>query len=291
MNPFNLTGPEFLVFYGVTLVFAVAAVCIVRQLLRRGSVVPTARRHDLDPFELAYLAGGPVRTVQAALVSLVNRKAVTVAADGKLTANATIGGLSPAEAVVHEAVTLFSNTVFGKIVLRARTGLQKIEDQLIGAGLLVPPATRSLATLVGVIVMLAVLVVGIAKVLVGLDRHKNVGFLVLGCFVTFIVMIVFAAKKLRRTPAGDAALNEWTSRNERLRLATTPRQDDQLMLGVALFGPALLAGTALADLQRPISPPGAGTSWDGGGSSCGGSSCGGSSCGGGGCGGCGGGGD
>src|SRR5262249_41231747 len=106
MNPLNLNGPDFLLFYGITLAAAIFAVVFVRQVLGRGNVAPTgARGHDLDPFEVAYLAGGPARTVQAALVALANRKAVVAGPGNQLSAGqGDPGTTSVAETAVLRAV-------------------------------------------------------------------------------------------------------------------------------------------------------------------------------------------
>lgn len=292
MNPLNLPGPQFLLFYGLVFTAALVAAAFVRRSAKGPGGMTGARPIDLSPYELASLAGGPVRAVQAALVSLVNRKAIEVAAKGAL---AVVDGRRPAdpvEAAIHKALRQ-SPGRFGGVLRAARPEVQAIDDRLAGAGLLVPGGTRFVTTFVSAGLMAAVLALGVAKVVVGAQRDKPVGFLIVGCLLPFFGAMIYLTNPVRRTRAGDAAVNDGNRRHQKLRTDAKARTGDDLMLAVALFGPTLLAGTALADLQAPLRPPsGGGGDGSSSSSSCGGSSCGGSSCGGGGgCGGCGGGGD
>ena len=70
MNPFDLSGPEFLVFY-----LSLAAVVIGALVLwRRASESAGAPKIDLaDPYLIAYLRGGENEALRVALVSLIDR--------------------------------------------------------------------------------------------------------------------------------------------------------------------------------------------------------------------------
>jgi uncharacterized protein (TIGR04222 family) len=70
VNPFDLRGPEFLLFY-----FILSAVVIVALvLIRRASESGTAPKLDLaDPYLVAHLRGGENEVLRVALVSLIDR--------------------------------------------------------------------------------------------------------------------------------------------------------------------------------------------------------------------------
>src|SRR5581483_11128312 len=76
MNIFDLRGPEFLEFYLTLLVIAFPAAVLLRWLLRGPGGAPPERALKMDPFEIAYLAGGKEMAVNAALASLLQRETV-----------------------------------------------------------------------------------------------------------------------------------------------------------------------------------------------------------------------
>lgn len=289
MNPLNLPGSQFLLFYSVVAIAALLAVWAVRRAARGEAVAGPARPADLDPYELAYLADGPNRAVQAALVSLAGRGAVVASKRGVLSVDHFAGKpTDPVETAVHRAIRQQAPARFAGVVQRCWATLDPIDDRLAGAGLLVPAGTRRAVVLLAVGLTAGVLALGVAKIVVGVGRDKPVGFLVVLCLAAVVGMCVVTARPLRRTVLGDAVFDAHVRRNRRLTSDTTARAGDQLMLGVALFGTGLLADTALADFRDPLRPradAGFSNGWGGDGGS--GDSGGGSSCGGGGCGGCG----
>lgn len=75
---FDWQGPRFLAFYGIAFLIAV-----IWSILRRRSVLkplnpPPGSRPTLDdPIEIAYLAGGPARCTEVALVNLIEKRTLT----------------------------------------------------------------------------------------------------------------------------------------------------------------------------------------------------------------------
>ncbi len=69
-NPFELTGPQFLVFYFVLGVVVLAGLYLLRRFTESG---PVPRIDYSDPYLLAYLRGGDIETMRVAAVSLVDR--------------------------------------------------------------------------------------------------------------------------------------------------------------------------------------------------------------------------
>jgi uncharacterized membrane protein YgcG len=155
----------------------------------------------------------------------------------------------------------------------------------------------------------AFLLLGAAKIFVGLSRGRPVMFLVLLAALGALGLLVLGSRPWR-TRLGDTTLK--ALREEHQALRTTAMAGDasqaldgrELALAVGLFGPAMLVPLGYSGLRKTLHPTSSG--WSEGDSS-GGSDCssysdgdsgsssscssGGSSCGGGGgCGGCGGGG-
>ncbi len=148
------------------------------------------------------------------------------------------------------------------------------------------------------LLVVALLGLGMAKIVVGVSRDKPVGFLIMLCFILVLVaMQLFEGKSFRRpwgnrTRFGDRALTVMRDRHQ--RPTSVDDHDPQLPMLIALFGVQILAGSSLTDLRTLLMPtPSSAYADSGGGGDTGiGSGCsGGSSCGGGGggCGGCGGG--
>ena len=83
MNPFDLTGPEFLLLYKWV---AIAAVCIglvARGALRQPSDDPSHEALDLTPYEVAYLSGGARLAIDSAIVRLVHRELLAIDASSR----------------------------------------------------------------------------------------------------------------------------------------------------------------------------------------------------------------
>src|SRR5690242_4391430 len=78
INPLDLRGPEFLTWYLQCFALAAGALFFLRWLLSRPPPRARATRSELDPFEIAWLEGGPAAVVRAALASLHHRKLITM---------------------------------------------------------------------------------------------------------------------------------------------------------------------------------------------------------------------
>ena len=71
LNPFELRGPEFLVFFACWAAVLMIGLTLLR--LRREAEEPSAENLPLEPYEIAYLRGGKTHLLQTALVALVDR--------------------------------------------------------------------------------------------------------------------------------------------------------------------------------------------------------------------------
>lgn len=284
-NPFDLRGPEFLVFYAVLGACVVAAVSSLRRR-QEGDVAVSGPL--VDYLKIAYLRGGAEEAVRVAAVALIDRGLLGRVGDDRLKA---VGpnppaGLNRTETRLLEtcrAETRASEIISDEsLKVTVRT---ECEGTLIRAGLLPDErirAARIRLVLIGVLVLGSV---AMTKILVAFSRGRaNVLFLIVAC-VGFAV-VVYRNGNPVRTQAGDAMLADlrelFRALRHRAASITIPTGGNDLALLAAVFGTAALP--ADASFVRTLFRKPNETSGCGAASSCG-SSCGGGC--GGGCGGCG----
>jgi uncharacterized protein (TIGR04222 family) len=312
LNPFDLRGPEFLLFYACLSVVAFTAAGLIRSGLCGPSGPPPGGIH-LDPYQIAYLNGGATHAVNAAVAALYHRDILQVSeADGRLSVLRPHAQLPhPLEQAAYLAVDPDGQPGSRRSVWDVRRIVRPTVEQLAAglkrAGLIVGDADADRSIACSTLLALAAPGVGVVKILVGLSRNRPVGFLVIACLVTTVAALLIFTRRPHRTRRGDSVLRGLRSSNGRLLTNVMQVGPEALVLGVALFGLNFLGGTDLGFLDRALrsndpnstsrgisrgigSGSGCGTFPSCGGASCGGgSSCGGGGgCGGGGCGGCGG---
>jgi uncharacterized protein (TIGR04222 family) len=286
MNPFDLPGPPFLVFYVCLLAAVVYGALRCRKSLEAGE----PSRLDLsDPYLIAFLRGGPNESLRVAVINLVDRGLLN-AKKTKLcrTARATPSSAGKAieRAVLDqtsapvEAASLFNGSGLTSAFSSYQTFLE-------GERLL-PDGSQVLVRFSLFLVTLGIVLgIGVTKLLIALDRgHHNIGFLIaLMCiggggaaFVCFP----------RLTEKGRLMLEDLRSLYSRLRDRAADIQPGgatiEAAMLAAVFGLTALPGEAFAYSKTLF--PRASQAGSSCGSSCGSGGCGGG-CGGGGCGGCG----
>lgn len=295
MNPLDLHGPEFLGFYVVTLLIAVALAAIMRWLLRPPWDEALETSQELTPIEVAYLGGREDGALNAAMAGLVHRNLLEV--DGvarKVKARKSLpGDANSMEMAVWNAAHTDSGDTVVQIRSSARSKAVNLRDRLLDLGLIVSPEQGLVFRCLSSLPVWGVFVLGLLKIFVGISRAKPVGFLNVLVIATVAVALFFTFKPQHRTRRGDRLLQQLKEENAALE-HTAKRHPDRveaadMVLAMGLFGTAILASGHLAQLQLAFRPPpsssgsGCGSSGCGGGGGCGGG------CGGGGCGGCGGG--
>ena len=290
MNVLDLPGPEFLQFYFLLLAFVTIGGVLLRFMLRGpGGEIPQFASH-LDPYEIAYLAGGPRGTVDAAMAGLVHSGAVTVSKGGaKLLAGSPLpADAAPLSREIHRRISS-GNGRISNLRRQARSLADGLAGRLRAMNVALMPGQARLVRFLPAALVGSVLLLGIAKINVGLSRHRPVSYLTMLCMLTGFITMVFAMKPSWRTRAGDRLLQQLRDRNAALRATATsaPQNlaDADVAMALALFGPSVLATGALLDLKYALWPPSSSGAGCSGGSGCGGGGCGGGGCGGGGCGG------
>jgi uncharacterized protein (TIGR04222 family) len=276
LNPLDWTAGPFLALYSVLAAVALVVGLGIRRLARDQGGASAA---GLDAAHLAYLADGPDRCTDATIAQLLAEgKVVWNAATERLNVKGHIADHEPARSVM---VCIASDGKPDTVIRRMQSRLAPIKDELIARKLWLDADADWRARWTSSLPLFLVLLLGVAKIIVGLGRDKPVGFLLILSVIVAISALVLLGKKPKRSIEGDLALKKAT--REHHRICQAPRTSE-LGLAVALAGTAVLSTTAYANYHSVRQPPSGGDSGGGGGSD---SS---SDGGGGGCGGCGGGG-
>jgi hypothetical protein len=279
-NTWGISGPTFLVLYIVLAL--VGAVIAGRELtvstrapraVRRSRrfadpppAVPVAPIADssVDPFELAYLAGGTDRVATVAIVELVARGELRIDTTGTLAVPTPVTPMStddPVETVFASAPTatkaLSATDDIDELVLEnvsnygmfrrsdiARSlkdsrAIAALRRRALDHGYLTTTDPRRKRTRLCVIAG-AILALGLARLVVGLSRGRPVEFLVIvliGIGIATVCGYVSVREECRRTIEGSALV---------LRYATTPANLLAPPMAVAASGLPALADRELA---------------------------------------------
>ncbi len=285
VGPLEYSGIDFLSLYLKLLLGAGVFGFILLRLLN-SNVTPVG---ELTPDEIAMLSGGSARVLDALEVRLL--------ASEHLQYSPISHELTPGNDARAVGKHLLAQQLCKVRNQRDRHAQRALEAQVVKPiaqklerqGLLLSPSTRFQIGLFSCMPLLALMIFGALKVMVGLSRGKPVSFLVIVLVLTAIICLV----TYRKRPFVSAGVHPWLKAHRRKlsRLSASPTKNEWPN-AVALFGMGALTGTALASYaswRQPPSSSGDSSSYnnssnsDSGGSDSGGDS-------GGGCGGCGGGG-
>jgi uncharacterized protein (TIGR04222 family) len=295
-NPFNERGTDFLPYYFAAWGMAFVLGLIVRRLYKGPAPNPEDPAPEVGPYEVAYLKGGRARVLTTALVRLKDLGCADVAADGHVVIRHHPHKADPVE-----------NAVFGPLAKQSGNALdlrplvaavKEIEPMRFGKlaeqGLVTGPGPRALGCLLPALLVLGtILLVGVPRLVMGLQNDRPSGFLIASLVGTLVVSLVAFGRPIRRSRKAEAALANLSQRHTPLRtLRNAPAAD--VPMTVALFGATVLSGTAYAAVYDRVHRfdargSGGGCSTASGCGGTGGGDGGGGGCGGG-CGGCGGGG-
>lgn len=293
LNLLDWSGPAFLQLFAVLYGAAVLAALAVRHALRMPVEGPPPEEWNLHVYEKAFLNEGPRLALATALARLTVEGQIEVdRKKGRFRAYPGVAGDHPLDRAILRAAASTTGAEYETVHRVVKPTLDEMETSLRRQGLWLPgEQTAWFGLMVGGIASLPLLL-GVAKISVGMSRDRPVGFLIAGCIAALVLNIALAIPP-KRSRYGDSVLDALRTRGSSARYAggraNVPASD--LAVGMALFGLAALDGGPYADLRRVVVPPP--TSGGGGdsGSGCGGGGDSGGCGGGGGCGGCGGGGD
>lgn len=289
MNPFDLRGPEFLVFYAFLGAAVLAAIALRRWLFEPQA--PVSERLT-DPTSIAYLRAGSKEVLRLTILSMIERGLLE--SNGPKLESKTVRDHRELPALERLVLDKFArqgeaSAVFSDASLEREC--KRVRESLEVSGLVPDASQRALrwwSTCAGIAVLA---IVASIKIQVALARGRtNVLFLIV-LAIAFTIGAVLLAR-LPRTPRGSAMIRDLRALLEQARRRyLDPSSSAELALVAATFGVAGLPDSIQASRAQQLFPKGSssssgcGASWGTGcGSSCG-SSCGGGC--GGGCGGCG----
>ena len=285
MNPFELSGPPFLLFFAALVAATTAAVAAYR----RSSEAGDARVPLTDPYAIAYLRGGPNEALRVATVALVDRGLLLPSGE-TLTAGKHAQSGNAVEAAILDKFRPFGQAaaVFSDPAVVDAT--EPIKSSLQGLGLLPGPAQnakRATAFFAGLAVVWGV--AGERFIQALSHGRRNLGFLVVLAILS--VVILAGAAFRRRTASGERLVQElrtlFSGLKDRAGSVRAHKGSAEVALLAAVFGVGLLPADDFGYIRTlyPKAASGGGSGSYSSGSSCG-PSCGGGC--GGGCGGCGG---
>ncbi|HEX5752498.1 MAG TPA: TIGR04222 domain-containing membrane protein [Archangium sp.] len=301
----------------------IAAYLLIKRLRGPGDEGTPADR-DLDPYAMAFLAGGGKRAADTVIAHLVERGDLVYDAQAKRLLRGERAHTSrfwhPLELAIHDSLPEDGRSI-GSVHQQAMVVAEELfAKELIRKRLLLSSDERLRLKRIPSYLLGAIIIIGLVKLDLAQSWNRPTGYLKVLLVVGTVGSILFVKRMTRdtRTLRGKRVVKTLCRQNA--ALVTTaraqaasglPEKESLLLMG--LFGLSVVTLPALAELQHSLlhlaAPLMSGGGWTsggggpywygggGGGSSCsgsGGSSCGGgggSSCGGGGgCGGCGGGG-
>jgi uncharacterized protein (TIGR04222 family) len=313
LNPFDLRGPEFLVFYAF---FSLVVLVLLRraQLARErresalwaeAQLSPKDKRElEQDPYRIAYLCGGRNATIQTAILSLLERGLLETLNDGRLRTTAPDNACKASHPLDKAILGIYADPGAAQSLYKNSiviTEVDGIRARLCEMQLL--PGRRGRFSGFSWALCALWLVAGI-KILVAFSRgHHNVMFLVGMAFVASIIAFFIPMSVYRtRTPLGETVFKslrvQFDNLYARRKSLQLNGQTGEIALLAAVFGAWSLSDEAIGMSVSSLLPPVASSSstlheeplldvslW-GSRSSCGGSGGGGGK-GGSGCGGCG----
>lgn len=283
MNPFDLSGPDFLVFYLFLAGIVIAGVFGAR-CFREGGDAP--RIDSSDPYRIAYLRGGHKEAARVAALSLIDRGLLKVNGETIVAPDPSAVGLvrRPIEKAVlawfkepNEASSVADS-------FEAEAACAEYRAELERQGLLPDGETRRARFRLSAGAVLLLVGVGLVKIVVALSRGwTNIEFLIAFMFI-FSIGAWLAGNAPARTPRGTAALSQFRTRfgwlKDRAASIFPGGETNELAILAAVYGLGAVPSILFPYVEK-LQPKKRTSDGGGCGSSC--SSC--SSCGGGGCGG------
>lgn len=276
---FNLPGPDFLRFFAVLSFMCLLGASAARYLLKR-TTHPADGDARLGLYESAFLSKGMYGVATAAAIKLVEEGKIILSKGGKIEQVMPAGQEHPIEGRLLRSAQIR----IGKKLYECFQDLSGFKETLSASleprGFVLTAQERLKARVIPAIIMAVPVLVGIAKIAIGMQRERPVGFLILGCVIVGLIAIGFLCLAPTNTRQGDEWVEKarWKQRAAS-QVGATP---EQMALLAGVVGVAAITSPNYAFYRQSVASPS--SAGGDGGSSCGG---GGGGCGGGGCGGCG----
>jgi uncharacterized protein (TIGR04222 family) len=181
---FDAKGPDFLFYYFLGFLTALAASLVLPHYLMRDESAYHTEEIS-DPYDIAFLGAGVTRAIDAALAALFGRQAVEVRKDKN---GATMIQAKPAEAqqswhpverLVYRALPKDKEASFLQLRRAVAPALEAIKERLQKAGLLASDAMRRTQIFLAAAPFLILMAAGVFKIFIGVSRNKPVFFLII----------------------------------------------------------------------------------------------------------------
>jgi uncharacterized protein (TIGR04222 family) len=242
-STWGIPGPAFLVGYLVLVAGAVLVTMRVRVAIRRGAADPDLE--NLDPRQVAFLAGGRRLAVYAALAAL-HRSGAVGPRPGR--GPRATGPLPAGAAGLDRAVHAAAGDGTRVARLSGDPSVQRSLDDLrldLERGRLLVSRTRAVGYRAAALILLPVIAFGGVRVAAGARANRPAGILILLVVASACWLIAsLLASPPWRTKAGDTAVLRSRARYGHLAPAHHPsyRTYDpaKAAMGVALFGASAL---------------------------------------------------
>ncbi|MCK2240459.1 MULTISPECIES: TIGR04222 domain-containing membrane protein [unclassified Crossiella] len=269
----GLTGPQFLLLYGMGLLVSIVVAVWARRSVRRAEAAPGAGRLSAD--DVAYLAGGGDQVVFTAVARMLEAGSLR-ASRGSWLSVTGLAAQHPLDRVILAELNARTSPAATLGSLRAKYAdhplVGQVRNRLETLGLVVPRRRQALARLRGAAAFGLLLLIGVARVVDGVGNGRPIGYLAGLLGLTAPVALVLLITKMNRlTLAGEQTLNHF--RTNVFRKPAADDHDQLALIGGAAMLVALGGLAAFPDetVSRVLALPSSG------GGSSGGSSCSGSS--------------
>ena len=246
----NFDGPDFLIFYALLSCLILATAQWIKiQLTPRDTELREALSH-LSAYEIAALVGKRSDVVKTAIVSLIQQDFAT-AYSRLMTVSIKVSEekiTHPVEKEVAEAIVNGDNSSYKKTRLLL---IDTMCQQASSSGNIANVRSWFICRFFSMLPVLALLLLGIAKILVGLSRDKPVGYLSLMCiFVTFwLLQLFFSPKKVERS----RILQIISDRHR--QSCYEDYKDPRILIGFAGLGSTALTGHERFNAYRDLLAP------------------------------------
>jgi uncharacterized protein (TIGR04222 family) len=279
-EPWGLSGPQFLGLYVAGLVTCAVFAFYAYRLARRTPEQshPSFER-DLDLYEGAYLAGGPGRVTRTAAFSLLAADRIRGSRSGIMTTVVADGAMASrpdgVAQVVFDTLAQREPTHLHPVLSAAARHpiVDSIGERLRDEGL-VPGKDRGLVQRSALLPIVALFILGVARLVEGVSNDRPVLFLLLLLMATVgLGVAVAGCPPPRRTARGDAKMRELSRASYPIRGLAL---GSVLAIDVALLGAGAIDDRAVSGWLFGASAGGGGggsggyVGGDGGGGSCGG---------------------
>ena len=239
----GISGPAFIRGY----VIAAVAVLVITLALRYWAQRGRPTRRGLHPYEVAYLAGGSRRAIGAALAALRLDGAVEAAGHGRLRSTGAPAGGSRAPLEQALLRQIEHAAALDKLAWRSsvQQAVGNLRDGLVRDGLAPRSADRVRAK-AATLPMVALLGLGLVRLVAGMRDGHPVGYLVVALLVIGSMTVFLFFRPVRFLRAGQAAVRRARAESGHLAPEMSPAWQtygaSRAALAVAVFGaPALLS--------------------------------------------------